>query len=592
MKLEQRILNVFVILIVIASVFLAIVYSFMTAHSQRKESFRMLVQNAEILSSSVDKIVNESNMMINLVLSDPDTLDSIRSLAKNDKNYESYRDKFFSDEYTTIRNMINSYFFYQDFFRIIYFNESGDVILGNNLKYKKIDTDSAWKDVKGVKRLEMGEIGIYEQYDEWDYSQHIKVISVLKKLVGTNMGYFEIQWLESDLDNLLKPSDPDCAVFLYNQDEELIYSNNFEYQKDYISILKNYQTENKGYLKHKSMLIGYQYNPDTRLLLVVVKPLRFVSDILLPVFLMLAVLLAVFVQVLFLVARKSAQNLVKPIYSLQKIIEETELKNASQLYVGIDDRAELWRVKEIREVYESYLNTTRKLECSIQEAQQLSYLQLKAQMDLLQAQVNPHFLYNVLNIISAKGLMADDETICDMCASLGSMLRYSTNTKEKTATIHDEIEYLQEYFLLLKYRYKHRLDHVIDIDPAIENEVIPKLAIQQIVENSVTHGFVGKVDTLKVEIIGEKTENGWRVSIIDNGIGISSDKLIEIKDSLIGLSKRLSKERQHIEMQIGGMGLHNTYARMYLIFGEALVYRLQSYGEGTRVTIGVENKGT
>ncbi len=109
-------------------------------------------------------------------------------------------------------------------------------------------------------------------------------------------------------------------------------------------------------------------------------------------------------------------------------------------------------------------------------------LQLQAQLDMLQAQVNPHFIYNTLNVISSRGILDDDEVICDICDDLAGMLRYSTDTEKKTATIRMELEYLRKYFSLMKYRYEYKLEYAIEMDPEIDEQWIPKLTVQQFVE--------------------------------------------------------------------------------------------------------------
>ncbi len=100
---------------------------------------------------------------------------------------------------------------------------------------------------------------------------------------------------------------------------------------------------------------------------------------------------------------------------------------------------------------------------------------------MLQAQVNPHFLYNVLNVLSSRGIVSGDEVICDICSSLAGMLRYSTDNINRQARLSEEIQYLKEYFYLLKSRYDYKLNYIIEIEETLNNEVIPKITLQQIV---------------------------------------------------------------------------------------------------------------
>ena len=139
---------------------------------------------------------------------------------------------------------------------------------------------------------------------------------------------------------------------------------------------------------------------------------------------------------------------------------------------------------EFKELSQIYKEMKEQLNQSIIREARLSTLQLQAQLDVLQAQVNPHFLYNVLNIISNRGVQDNDEVICDICDDLAGMLRYTTNTNERYADISSEKSYLQKYFSLLKYRYEHKLSYQIEIDDRISQQMLPKMILQQFVENS------------------------------------------------------------------------------------------------------------
>ena len=143
-----------------------------------------------------------------------------------------------------------------------------------------------------------------------------------------------------------------------------------------------------------------------------------------------------------------------------------------------------------------------RLSRAISRERQLQLLQLQAQFDMLQAQVNPHFIYNALNVISSRGILDDDEVICDMCDDLAGLLRYSTDTKEKYAAIREEITYLERYFSLLKYRYEHKLEYRIELDASIEEQRVPKLVIQQLAENSVNHGYANSSKVMEISVRG------------------------------------------------------------------------------------------
>ena len=123
----------------------------------------------------------------------------------------------------------------------------------------------------------------------------------------------------------------------------------------------------------------------------------------------------------------STSHLTKSIIQLQNVLENTNLETLDQME-PLEFRNENDEFQRIGQVYEEMRSRLSK---SIGRERQLLTLQLQAQFDMLQAQVNPHFIYNALNVISSRGILDDDEVICEMCDELAGLLRYSTDTKEK-----------------------------------------------------------------------------------------------------------------------------------------------------------------
>lgn len=227
---------------------------------------------------------------------------------------------------------------------------------------------------------------------------------------------------------------------------------------------------------------------------------------------------------------------------------------------------------------------------SIVKERRMSLLQLQAQFDTLQAQVNPHFLYNVLNVISSRGIMDGDEEICEICGCLAAMLRYSTNTKERYATVEKELEYLERYIFLLKSRYEHRLEVEVDCEESVKQEQLPKIVLQQLVENSIQHGYNNSKNIMKIYVHGWRDETGWYFEVRDNGQGTTEEVREELNKKMRRIRKKIMSRGSSIELEIGGMGLANTYARMFLVYNGRAVFRIRNLEEGLSVIIGVSEK--
>mgnify|MGYP000223065698 CR=1 FL=1 len=156
---------------------------------------------------------------------------------------------------------------------------------------------------------------------------------------------------------------------------------------------------------------------------------------------------------------------------------------------NLDTHVDMERQDEFGELAENFNIMTKRISSYMEERVRREKELNETQIAMMQSQLNPHFLYNVLNVISSRGIMDGDEEICEICGCLAAMLRYSTNTKERYATVEKELEYLERYIFLLKSRYEHRLEVEVECEESVKHEQLPKIVLQQLVENSIQHGY-------------------------------------------------------------------------------------------------------
>ena len=181
-----------------------------------------------------------------------------------------------------------------------------------------------------------------------------------------------------------------------------------------------------------------------------------------------------------------------------------------------------------------------------------------------------------------------------MGGSLGTMLRYSTNNKERYASVEKELEYLNSYFYLLKARHENSLEVHIDVDQKIRQQVIPKMTLQQLVENSVKHGFQNMERGRRISVTGRVQKDGWTIRVQDNGCGVPEKKLLELQERLKEAQKDILERAKPAEMEIGGMGIVNTYARCLLLYFEEGIFEMENVpeGGGFAVTVGRRTSGS
>lgn len=184
---------------------------------------------------------------------------------------------------------------------------------------------------------------------------------------------------------------------------------------------------------------------------------------------------------------------------------------------------------------------------------------LQAQLSALQTQINPHFVYNTLNIISAKSMESGNFEIIEICDQFAQMLRYSTDTRSRTATLAEEMENVRYYLKLSKARYEDNLEYTIDVPEDLSGLTVPKLTLQPLVENALNHGYNGKNTLRRLSITGQIASGQFILEIRDNGNGFSDEKLMQLRQQI----SDIETSKLTVETTGGHIGLINTYLRLY-----------------------------
>lgn len=205
------------------------------------------------------------------------------------------------------------------------------------------------------------------------------------------------------------------------------------------------------------------------------------------------------------------------------------------------------------------------------------YLRIK-KLKILQSQVNPHFLFNVLNSIARLSLIENAKETEEVVYALSDLLRYSLKNVEKLVKLEDEINCVKDYITIQKKRHQEKFEFNIDIDDELMEMSIPLLTIQPLVENSIIHGFKDK-DSIDINIYSEICDDRIILKVEDSGIGINNN----IVGSL------LESENEHkdkMTSHITGIGINNVHKRIQHYFGSDYGLEINSeIGKGTEVKI-------
>ena len=206
--------------------------------------------------------------------------------------------------------------------------------------------------------------------------------------------------------------------------------------------------------------------------------------------------------------------------------------------------------------------------------------QLKvAELDALQKQVTPHFIFNVINSISRLISMEKYDSAKNMLDSFSKMLRYSLYDINTNITLKQELDYIENYLKIQKNRFGDRLEYEIITDHDLADMSIPYFSLQPLVENAIEHGLLPLEYGGLLKIICKSEDGIARIEIIDDGVGISPEKLREIRDIL---------QRGNNYQGTSHVGMRNCYRRLKLMFEDRLSFTIDSsIDTGTKVSISI-----
>ncbi|MBO5069247.1 MAG: histidine kinase [Roseburia sp.] len=258
---------------------------------------------------------------------------------------------------------------------------------------------------------------------------------------------------------------------------------------------------------------------------------------------------------------------VKPIQNLLQLFQNSETDLAQEIY---NDR----EIRYIADRITSYIQQNQALtdELNIR-------LNLLNQTKLLalQSQINPHFLFNTLNMIHIQEseALGYEHRIPAMTLSLSKLLRYAIESTD-LVTLETEIHFTRMYINLLKERYNNKLHIVYDIESSTFHAKVPKLIFQPLIENAIFHGLAEHMtEDSSLTLSCHRKDNFIVVSIKDNGIGMSPDTLAHLKDEL----------KESVPLQ-NSIGIKNVVTRMNLLYGEEFSITIDSApGKGSVFTL-------
>jgi len=249
------------------------------------------------------------------------------------------------------------------------------------------------------------------------------------------------------------------------------------------------------------------------------------------------------------------QNDLQALMTSDNVDEITELGLSFNIMIG--------RIREL-------------LDAKVKEQENLK----KAELKTLQAQINPHFLYNTLDTIIWMAESRKTEEVVEIVSALSSFFRTSLSKGKDWITLCEEIQHIQSYLTIQRIRYRDILDYSIEVEPEIMDCTVLKLTLQPLVENALYHGIKNRRQGGTITVRGKRlNEKQIFLEVEDDGAGFSHYKLARIREEI-------NDDEDEIKVREGGFGLDNVNKRVKLYYGQQYGLSIDSeYGVGTRVSV-------
>lgn len=322
----------------------------------------------------------------------------------------------------------------------------------------------------------------------------------------------------------------------------------------------------------------YQKSSDTGLVVVGIIPKSFLQKTARGLQKTTAMLILASIVLCIVLANIMAKGIAGP-------IERTS--NAMKQFAGGDFSVRLpeGRTDEIGAMNSVFNQTIEKIEQLLKQVVEMETVNKDIEFQALQAQINPHFLYNVLDTINWMARKKGEENICHMVTAISNLMRASISNKRSMVYVREEMKYVQDYLYIQETRYGDKFTSYIEVDDKLNELEIPKMTIQTLVENAVVHGVENATWDCFLYVSGEIIDDTAVFTVKDDGIGMSEEQLEK-------LSADEEEPEHEVERTHTHLGVYAVRKRLdYVYHNKAQMSILSEIGKGTKVVLKIPLDG-
>lgn len=335
-----------------------------------------------------------------------------------------------------------------------------------------------------------------------------------------------------------------------------------------------------GYLSDGAYCARKEYREYGISVILISKGMSLISGVL-PTFAWMFLLILCIILVIWMGQMQVIKQTTEPIARLCDMVGSFRTdKNLKEIPLIISENDD-----ELMKLNLAFDGLVKNLQDSMEKAMTSRVNEIQSQVFALRAQMNPHFIHNILAVISAMSTDGESGKIPEICEKLSDMIHYNTKFNANYTELKDEVKYAENYLELMKIRYEDKFRYTMVYVGETRPLKVPRFIVQPLLENCFTHGFKKKAFPWVIDIQIFFLHNSWEIRIHDNGSGISAETLETVNKQIEEIRHKELSELI-TELQIGGLSVKNVFARLYIAYGKNLLFEINHCKNGTEIVIG------
>ena len=429
--------------------------------------------------------------------------------------------------------------------------------------------------LSGYRSLWVGAEPTVFAYDRVDHPYQVSMARTLRDVNQEIYGYVIVTILETKIRNVLDNQAKNETIMLIDETNDIISSSN--------EAMINKSLPFGQQLEAKNMSQTIQWNEEEQLVtmtqfpvnnwkLVSIIPYKEATQNINSIFSNVFFLLFLSFVLFFIILVVLMNRITYPLKELNTSVQKVQQGDLS-FRVDVKSR------DEVGQLASSFNQMIIRLNEMFEEVKQTEIRKRHAELAMLQSQINPHFLFNVLNSIRLTSMKANDMESAQMLMSLSKLLRATIGSTNEMILLKEEIELIQDYITLMNKRQRNKIVWITDIEKEAETIFVPRFIFQPIIENAIIHGLQQGEGVISMEA----TMNGesMQVMISDNGRGMNRETSTKLTESI---EENIFTEKSH--HSFSSIGLANVYERLRLSYKADTKISIESEENmGTRVVI-------